>query len=174
MNLGKLLAAGKSIIGGRGEISYRVSNRGFLPKFISPKNPFTPPIKTEPDPKTEESPVKKEVASDGTKTQKLPVFPTLRARKRIWAGKFNPLSLWRSWRPSAPLKKPHPMQAELSLDRVKVVHNDLTDVDVEVVPIKSRPGLEVEAGLERPILPPAQGGDSWSRLSAKLFGAKAA
>jgi hypothetical protein len=30
------------------------------------------------------------------------------------------------------------MQAELSLDTVKVVHNDLTDVDVEIVPMKSR------------------------------------
>ena len=32
------------------------------------------------------------------------------------------------------------VQAELSLDTVKVVHNDLRDSDVEVVPIKSRPG----------------------------------
>ena len=31
------------------------------------------------------------------------------------------------------------VQAELSLDSVKVVHNDLSDADVEVVPIKSRP-----------------------------------
>ena len=27
----------------------------------------------------------------------------------------------------------------LTLDSVKVVHNDLSDVDVEVVPMKSRP-----------------------------------
>ena len=62
------------------------------------------------------------------------------------------------------------MQAELSLDRVKVVHNDLTDADVEIVPIKSRTMPEPQA----PILPPANQGDSWSRLSAKIFGAKAA
>ena len=62
------------------------------------------------------------------------------------------------------------MQAELSLDRVKVVHNDLSDADVEIVPIKSRTAPEAEA----PILPPANGGDSWGRLSAKIFGAKAA
>ena len=35
-----------------------------------------------------------------------------------------------------------PIQAELSLEKVKVVHNDLTDADVEVVPMKSRPARE--------------------------------
>jgi hypothetical protein len=170
MNLGKLLAAGKSIIGGRGEVAYRISDRAYLPKFISPKNPFAPPVKMEPAPKTETMPLKKGIASDGAKTQKLPAFPTVRPRKRIWAGKFNPISLWRGSRPSGPQKAQPPMQAELSLDRVKVVHNDLTDADVEIVPIKSRTAPETEA----PILPPAQAGDPWSRLSAKIFGAKAA
>ena len=60
MNLGKLLVAGKSIIGGRGEISYRISDRGYLPKFISPKNPFAPPVKVEPAPEGRDAaPVKK-------------------------------------------------------------------------------------------------------------------
>jgi hypothetical protein len=30
------------------------------------------------------------------------------------------------------------VQTELSLDAVKVLHNDLSDADVEVVPVKSR------------------------------------
>ena len=37
------------------------------------------------------------------------------------------------------------MQAELSLEAVKVVHNDLTDADVEMVPMKSRPAREPAA-----------------------------
>jgi hypothetical protein len=110
------------------------------------------------------------MASDGTRTQKLPTLPAARPRKKLWAGKINPLSLWRSFHPSAPKKTQRPLQAELSLDRVKVVHNDLTDADVEVVPIKSRTASEVGA----PILPPARPGDSLSRLSAKIFGVKAA
>ena len=177
MNLGKLLAAGKSIIGGRGDVSYHISNRGYLPKFISPKNPFAPAVETEAAPPAEATPVKKGIASDGTKTQKLPALPKAGPRipkagpgKRGWVGKWNPLSLWRGWRPAAPPKPQRSMQAELSLDRVKVVHNDLTDADVEVVPIKSRTVSEPEA----PILPPAQAGDSWSRLSAKIFGARTA
>jgi hypothetical protein len=62
------------------------------------------------------------------------------------------------------------VQPELSLDRVKVVHNDLSDVDVAVVPIKSR---TVPEAVE-PMLPPAHGGDAWSRLGAKYFGVRAA
>jgi hypothetical protein len=170
MNLGKLLAAGKSIIGGGGQISYRISDRVYLPKFVSPKNPFAPPVRVEPAPKAETAPVQKSMAIEGTKTQKLPAFPATRPRKSLWTGKFNPLALWRGPRPAASLKAQRPLQAELSLDRVKVVHNDLTDADVEIVPIKSRAAPEPEA----PILPPARAGDSWSRLSAKIFGAKAA
>ena len=170
MNLGKLLVAGRSIIGGRGEISYRISDRGYLPKFISPKNPFAPAVKAEPAPKADEAPVKPGLVSDGTKTQKLPAFPAARIQKRTWISKFNPISIWRGSRTPAPPKAQCPMQAELSLDRVKVVHNDLTDADVEIVPIKSRTMPEPQA----PILPPGHNGDSWSRLSAKIFGAKAA
>ena len=40
---------------------------------------------------------------------------------------------------SAPAKSTQPVQGELSLDRVKVVRNDLRDADLEVVPVKSRP-----------------------------------
>jgi len=170
MNLGKLLAAGKSIIGGRQEISYRISDRVYLPKFISPKNPFAPPASPEPAPKAGESPVKKHRAWDGTKTQKLPAGPKASPGKEIRPGRWNPFALWRSFFPVAPQKPLRPLQAELSLDRVKVVHNDLTDAEVEIVPIKSRTAPEAEPS----ILPAAQAGDSWSRLSAKIFGAKAA
>jgi hypothetical protein len=168
MNLGKLLVAGKSIIGGRGEIAYRISDRTYLPKFISPKNPFAPSVKVDPAPKEVGAPTKKGIASDGTKTQKLPTFPAARFRQAGWLSKFNPMSIWRGPRLQTPQKTHRPLQAELSLDRVKVVHNDLSDVDVEIVPIKSRTTAEAE----EPILPPAQGGDSWGRLSAKIFGVK--
>jgi len=170
MKLGKLLATGKSIIGGRREISYRISDRVYLPKFVSPKNPFAPAAPPEPTPKAGETPVKKHPAWDGTKTQKLPAGPKAGPGKEIRLRQWNPLALWRSFFPVAPQKPQRPLQAELSLDRVKVVHNDLTDADVEVVPIKSRTAPEAEAS----ILPAAQAGDSWSRLSAKIFGVKAA
>jgi len=175
MNLGKLLATGKSIIGGSREISYHISDRSYLPKFISPKNPFVPPARVEPAPVVAPAPVvvpapvKSRTASDGTKTQKLPAFAKVLPRKPGWMEKLNPISIWRDARPPTTEKARCPLQAELSLDRVKVVHNDLSDADVEIVPIKSRTLPEVA----EPILPPAQGGDSWGRLGAKIFGVKA-
>jgi hypothetical protein len=170
MNLGKLLVAGKSIMGGRREIAYRIRDRAYLPKFISPKNPFTPPVKAEPAPRAVAAPGKQPMVSDGTKTQKLPAFSAARPRGAAWVSKLNPISFWRGSHPQAPKKTECPRQAELSLDRVKVMHNDLTDADVEIVPIKSR--TTSEPG--EPILPPADSGDSWSRLGAKIFGVKAA
>jgi hypothetical protein len=170
MNLGKLLAAGKSIIGGSREISYRISDRSYLPKFISPKNPFVSPARTEPAPVVVATPIKSRMAADATKTQKLPAYARALPRERSWVKKLNPFSIWRGSRPPTSQKSQLPLQAELSLDRVKVVHNDLSDADVEIVPIKSRT-LPEEA---EPILPPAHGGDSWGRLSAKVFGVKAA
>ena len=169
MNLGKLLAAGKSIIGGSREISYHISDRAYLPKFISPKNPFVPPARVEPAPVVAAIPVNRRMASDGTKTRKLPAFAKALPRKPSWVDKLNPISIWRDARPPVPEKAQCPLQAELSLDRVKVVHNDLSDADVEIVPIKSRTLPEVA----EPILPPAQGGDSWGRWGAKIFGVKA-
>jgi len=167
MNLGKLLATGRSVIGGRREISYRINDGKYLPKFISPKNPFAPSAKAEPPPQPATAPIKTTVAPERTRTQKLPTFPMAQPRRQSWFGKLNPVSLWRSAAPRKSQKSPVPMQAELSLDRVKVVHNDLSDADVEIVPIKSRtaPGTE-------PALAPANGGDSWSRLGAKIFGIK--
>jgi hypothetical protein len=156
MNFGKLLAAGKSWVNGRAEISYRVNKQIYLPKFESPKNPFA----HSPKPSAENSALaRKEVVA---KTQKLPtVFATPKSATN-WASKLNPISMLRSV--SVETKNERPiMQTELSLDSVKVVHNDLTDADVEVVPMKSR-----SAPSE---LQPAR--KSWEILGERLLKATA-
>jgi hypothetical protein len=51
----------------------------------------------------------------------------------------------------------------MSLDSVRVVHNDLADADVEVVPVKSRNDGQVEA----PMLPPAR--RAWEYLGENLL-----
>jgi hypothetical protein len=53
-------------------------------------------------------------------------------------------------------------QTELSLDTVKVVHNDLSDAEVEVVPMKSRSAPQGT--------PPPKA--SWQTLGEQLFGVK--
>ena len=62
------------------------------------------------------------------------------ARAQQWAAKIN--QLWAVAKPAPQAAPAGPMpnvQPELlSLDAVKVVHNDLSDADVEVVPMKSQ------------------------------------
>ena len=128
MNFGKLLGAGKSFISGRGGIAYREDKRVYLPKFNSEKNPFAPKP-AEPSVTAAVEP-EKAVASVAAKTQKISTVPA-----PSWTEKLNP------FRAVKPVTAPAPVatvQVELSLDAVKVVHNDLSDADVEVVPMKSR------------------------------------
>ena len=154
MSLGKLLAAGKSVISGNGALAYRENKRACLPKFSVQKNPFVPPPQTE-SPKP------------AAKTQKMAaiqVKPISQSKGMTWSGKLNPMALLRG---SVVETVPQPViQAELSLDSVKVVHNDLTDAEVEVVPVKSRPA----ADLTIPDLPPAK--QSWEVLGERLFGVR--
>jgi hypothetical protein len=163
MNLGKLLATGKSIIGGRGEIAYCVNKQVYLPKFGSVKNPFKSPAETKSGKTAMEAGAevteKKITMLVAAKTQKISTLPGMSSGVTSWVGKLNPVSLWHSLPPP---DKPA-VQAELSLDAVKVIHNDLSDVDVEVVPIKSRTAQEMPV----PILSPAK--KSWEVLGERLF-----
>jgi hypothetical protein len=157
MNFGKLLATGKSWMNGRAEISYRVNKQIYLPKFESPKNPFVHLKKSSAE---NSAPVKKEIVA--AKTQKLPTIsatPKLQSVQPNWTAKLNPF-LHRAPEP----KNERPIvQSELSLDTVKVVHNDLTDADVEIVPMKSRPAPQD--------LQPAR--KSWEILGERLLKATA-
>ena len=151
MKLGKLLFAGKSVVNGCAEVSYRENKQVVLPKFVSPKNPFAPS--------------KKEAAPEPVAAQKLPPISGASKSLAAWTNKLNPSSLWSSQAPAEQKALPA-VQAELSLDTVKVVHNDLSDADVEVVPIKSRP-----ATAEIPALSPAK--KSWEILGERLLRATA-
>lgn len=162
MNLGKLLGAGKSFFGGGSNVAYRENKRIYLPKFNAEKNPFAPkPAAAVPA----ATPVVKKVSTPAAvKTQKIPVFaaqppkPAMPTRAVSWKDKLNPFR--------APQPAVSPMtsavQVELSLESVKVVHNDLADADIEVVPVKSRTAVTPEA----PMLPPARA--SWDFLGERL------
>ena len=165
MNLAKLLVAGKSIINGRAEISYRANRHVYLPKFGLVQNPFKSPPGTEPakpEAATMAAPIQKAVAPVAAKTQKLPTLAPKPVRATTWASKLNPISIWRGPEPAAQNTR-DPVQSELSLDSVKVVHNDLSDADVEVVPIKSRTAGEATV----PVLPPPT--RPWEFLAERMF-----
>lgn len=86
--------------------------------------------------------------------------------------KLNPVS----WRTRAkggaralPFTDKAMVQGELSLDRVKVVRNDLSDSDLEIVPAKK----PTQVPLPAPVLATAEKSPegAWGRMTGRLFGA---
>jgi hypothetical protein len=161
MNLGKLLGAGKSFFGGGGNVAYREDKKFHLPKFNADKNPFLPKPAAAPAAVPE---VKKVSAPVFAETQKIPGLaahppkPAMPVSAVSWKDKLNPFRA----PPPARLAPQNAVQVELSLEAVKVVHNDLADADIEVVPVKSRTAAPPEA----PMLSPARA--SWEFLGERL------
>lgn len=159
MNLGKLLGAGKTFFGGGGKVAYREDKNFHLPKFNADRNPFAPKPAAGAAPE-----LNKVTLPAAAKTQKIPVLtapapkPVGPTRATSWKDKLNP---FRAPEPTR-LAPQNATQVELSLDAVKVVHNDLADADIEVVPVKSRTISQPEA----PMLPPAR--QSWEFLGERL------
>jgi hypothetical protein len=170
MNLGKLLGAGKTFFGGGSTAEYRLHKRVSLPKFNEGKNPFLPKPAEPPVAAGVESqkisPIaaalaiaKANVKMANVKTQKISTLPAAKPTRAGWTTKLNP------FRAPAPVAPPpaNAVQPEFSLDTVKVVHNDLADADIEIVPVKSRAAAPVEA----PVLSPAR--QSWEYLGENLL-----
>ncbi len=161
------MAAGKSLVSGRGAMAYRESKQAYLPKFGSPKNPFVTPAQNESPKAPLENPIapmEKVSAPSWTKTQKIPAISGTPKSLATWTTKLNPMTMLRGSQDDAKTFSPV-VQTELSLDSVKVVHNDLTDADVEIIPMKSRPQKIVAD------LPPAK--KSWEILGERLLKATA-
>lgn len=173
MNLGKLLGAGKSFISGRKPAAYRTDKRCYLPQFGKAKNPFatTPAeaVQTELSKsagKQSIEPMKPTAAMSWTKAQPVSVASKQPAGSATWATRLNPASLFRAASPAAD-KAVAAVQTELCLEKVKVVHNDLSDADVEIVPMKSRPAPEPTVVAARPA------SRSWEVLGERIMKATA-
>jgi hypothetical protein len=187
MKLGTLLAAGKSLaLRRRGDSPYRANKQFYLPKFGSQKNPFAsvnqPGEAISPE-ETAAAPVKTPITVVAAKTQRLPTFsPAPRAanngstaankpalpsqnpgRSLKWMSRLNPFASGPAFCAAGRKTATIPVQAELSLDAVKVLRNDLSDVDVEIVPLKSRPS----SGAGEPGLEPAK--RSWGLLGERFL-----
>src|SRR5579863_2516146 len=160
MNLGKLLSASTSFFGGGNKASYHLRRGGSLLKFNEGRNPFgyKPVLEAIPEPvpvpfvtQAQKAPPPyafKPAAKPAANPVAQPVVPVeSKPARQGWATRLNP---FRAPEPAA-AQTPRAVQAELSLDAVKVLHNDLADADVEVVPVKSR----TEAHGTAPVLPPS-------------------
>ncbi|HEX4266061.1 MAG TPA: hypothetical protein VH597_17125 [Verrucomicrobiae bacterium] len=133
------------------------------------------------------------------KTQALPVLgakieararnpePVAAAKPKLvvdgWLKKINPLVWLGSRKPAEPKTtvprfNKAPVQGELSLDNIKVMRNDLSETDVEIVPAKARrpnPTPAAPAVVEAsaaamaiPELPPPT--TAWEYLGERLLG----
>jgi hypothetical protein len=217
MSLGKLLTAGKSLVGLHNSAARYQLRTGALPKFESQKNPFAVrPQNEEPSSGADQLTATEMAAASLKDTQRLPLLtpkpeaaeenfqppqPEMPTRPEApvepiapvkvpsaidgWLKKLNPLVWWENRKPAQPKSaiprfEKAPVQGELSLDNIKVVRNDLSEADVEIVPMKARPAkvplvaaMAAEAGaaaaaMAIPELPPAR--NAWEFLGERLLG----
>jgi len=205
MSLGKLLTTGKSLVGLHNSAARYQLRKGALPKFESSKNPFASRTHAEPsaadsarEPELPKMTPAEIAAANLKKTQALPALgepsakvthnprPAEPAKPAAvvdgWLKKINPLVWFGNRKPAEPkpaiprFKKTHtPVQGELSLDNIKVMRNDLSETDVEVVPAKARPAKLPSApaqgsaaAMAIPDLPPAR--TAWEYLGEHLMG----
>jgi hypothetical protein len=72
-------------------------------------------------------------------------------------------------KPAIPRFNKPPVQTELSLDRIRVLRNDLRDADLEVVPAKAAapPATPAQPVVDKP----AVAETAWGRLSERIAGA---
>ncbi len=185
MSLVRLLTAGKSLVGLKeSENRYRVTNQRLLPKFESKKNPFGPGVTSpsecavapEPGPQPEAPvaavPSTSEAPDGQSRPAPLAKSDGLWTRTARWsASRLRSLHLLRRAIPVQAIARRQQQkrlfQAELSLESVKVVRNDLSDTDVEIVTCK-KPAApnEKAAGAEDKDAP----NQAWNKLTGSLFG----
>jgi hypothetical protein len=84
---------------------------------------------------------------------------TAKATERFTHPKVKPA------KPAVPQFSKPPVQAELSLDRIKVLRNDLSDADLEVVPAKTKP-----ARAAVPMAPAPSAESQAGRFTTRVFG----
>jgi hypothetical protein len=166
----KFLAVGQSIAGIRNEKSpYALRKDGQLPVFPStprfagkPAAPEKAPIQTDwlERPAAEVGAASKvEIFSSSNPTQPQTI-PAPEQRKRRWFSFFG-LKWFRTNASKADL-----VQSELSLEKVRVIRNDLVDSDLELVRKKRKKA--------KPLYAPTQSNNSlarpgWTELAARLF-----
>ncbi len=188
MSLLRLLTTGRSLVGIRdSETRYRVTRQRLLPRFGPAKNPFGAKANknlAEPDKGAtggEATLLRREKPSSGSRSlvpavlvgsQHRQFTGMLRSRaaalRNAWAGRLGAL-LSRSRGKAVAVAMSRstrlPIQGELSLDHIKVVRNDLSDADLEVIPATMAAGRAGAAPTLRGAEGSMVGGRAWGRVS---------
>jgi len=155
MSLLRLLTTGKSLVGMSDvESRYRVTRERLLPQFGSARNPFMSTGKAEPASAEAHASANyggNSASGSGGGTPSASREPAAAlARGALRSKAAALLSRWKAKigglrsrpraevvRPAIPRFTKPPVQGELSLDKIQVVRNDLSDADLEVVPAKA-------------------------------------
>lgn len=162
----RLLSTGKSLIGIRErKTRYQLNRERVLPEFCARKNPFRDAA-----PASGGRVDVRPVPSAGLGAAGSAAAPA----SEVVPGLLRRLCNF-SWRRAGKRPKPAvprfghgPIQTELSLDKIKVMRNDLSDTDVEVVQAPQRPvpaGGAAAVSMARPAVP----ANAWQRVTG-LFG----
>jgi hypothetical protein len=151
MSLLRLLTAGKSLVGLKDSANrYRPVAKRSMPTFPSKAHPFRTTAKPE---------LATGVAPTAAQPQGGECQPEQPKRESVTA-RLGAFFGGRNKSEKAPARQPEaPVQAELSLDDVKVVRNDLSDADLEVVVGGKKPST-------------AEPATAWSKIAGKLVSAK--
>ena len=144
------------------------------PAPAAPKTPVAPVKATEP--------LREAIQPARPELKSKPARPVAAARKPAafggWVTRINPLPLLRLLKPGANKSpKPRParaaVQGELSLEKVKVVRNDLNDADVELLPARSTVTVSASSAISPVVTKtePKAVSTTWNRLTSRLLGA---
>lgn len=190
MSLVRLLTAGKSLIGLKeSENRYRLTSQRLLPKFESKKNPFGAGAPGQAEAAPDQSPqaqpaVAPDVQRDSdapvnaapsgvSEPERLPETGGLWSRSASWcAARLRSLFVFRRAL-SAPASAQRQQskrlfQAELLLQSVKVMRNDLSDSDVEIVTCKKSAAPKMKTAAAETQSQSAPG--AWNKVAGTLFG----
>jgi len=194
MSLIKLLTTGNSLVGLKHtENRYRMSSRRLLPKFASRKNPFRPvqpDVSTQAESKpatqapicavatrdTKGEPAGSRMFRQGASLLRLGItmcrnlaVATLQSR---WVSQLGSMLSRPVRNPKKSAAEPVPvkpaMQEELSLDRITVVRNDLSDADLEVIAVKQPSAIQMPVLRAAAEVEPAGSVDE--PAAARVFG----
>ena len=203
MSLIKLLSVSRSFVGGANQGGrYRMAEQAMLPKFapvgrpisLSPKGNLQPPA-TESnsdwqEPKSARARIATSRAAPALEsTTKKALSFTTRGSDTTALSQSGPktcpntVPLSTNWfrlrknpftyQSTGGTVSQIPVQAELSLDSVRPVRNDLIDADLEVVAAKlEAPSVESRKPDGRRWFKPSLTGFAWSRLTARWFGSE--
>lgn len=177
MSLMRLLSLGHCVSEVTSGNPYRLAKESYLPSYGVGNVPLTSPAKPQPAAKAttriESQPVA--AARPSWKRRAAAGFSALKMRLpgSRWMKRSNPFATrnegGKTIAGSPPANPPAtPTQAELSLDKVRVMRNDLSDADVEVV-LKPVPG-RTASGESVSGAPDPLNAKPWNWLATKIFG----